>query len=117
MKSEIVKEEQAEKIMEEIGVYKEGIQIMRDKTKFRLLKINSVRTAVANILKQEMLSAGGDVAVSPGTVNCKIENTDVLIMGTLKQYKILAEKIKAQGKAGISGCEEVAEEIEEKLIN
>ncbi|MFO7872747.1 MAG: hypothetical protein R6U26_03900, partial [Candidatus Undinarchaeales archaeon] len=85
MKSELIKEEQAEEMMQELGVYKEGIEIMLDKTKFRLLKIESVRSAVANILKQEMLSAGGDVAVSPGTVNCKIEETDVLIMGTLKQ--------------------------------
>lgn len=116
MKSEIVKEEQAEEVMEEIGVYKEGIEIMLDKAKFRLLKLESVRSPVANILKQEMLSAGGDAAVSPGTVNCKIEKTDVLIMGTLKQYKILAEKMKAQEKAGIKGCKEVVEEIEKNLL-
>ncbi len=115
MKSELIKEGQAEEIMEELGVYKEGIEIMLDKSKFRLLRINNVRSAVANILKQEMLSAGGDAAVSPGTVNCKIEETDVLSMGTLKQYKILVEKLRAQGKAGIKECFEVAEEIEKIL--
>jgi len=50
----------------------------------------------ANILKQEMLSLGGDVAVARDTLTGKIKKTDCLIMGTLSQYNRLKEKLNNQ---------------------
>lgn len=107
---EFINEKDAEKIMKEIGVGG-GIPYMIDKTKFRLIKLHNVRNAIANILKQEMLALGGDCAVNKGTINCTVEKTDVLLMGTLKHYKDLIEKMKKQ----VSESKDVAEAIENTL--
>lgn len=110
--AEIIKEEDASKVMEEIGADKAGIAYMNDRAKFRLIRLNGIRNAIANILKQEMLALGGDCAVNKGTVNCSVEKTDVLLMGTLKQYNDLVKKMKVQ----VSESKDVAVEIE-NVIN
>ncbi len=80
-----------------IDVSGECVRIMKDKAIFRLVKLHSVRNAVGNILKQEMLACGGDATVSQWTVNCSRPTTDVLMMGTLQQYKRLISKMRVQG--------------------
>jgi len=80
-----------------IDVCDECVRIMRDKAIFRLVKLHGVRNAVANILKQEMISSGGDATVSQWTVNCSRPKTDVLLMGTIKHYKLLIAKMRMQG--------------------
>lgn len=80
-----------------IGVSGECIQIMKNKAIFRLVKLHGVRNAVANILKQEMLSCGGDATVSQWAVNCSRPKTDILLMGTLKHYRIIIAKMRQQG--------------------
>jgi len=85
-----------------IGVSGECVQIMRNKAIFRLIKLHNVRNAVASILKQEMLSCGADATVSQWTVNCAKPKTDVLLMGTLKHYRIIIAKMRQQG-FGIGG--------------
>ena len=51
---------------------------------------------IANIIKQEMLSVGGDAAVARGSVSCSVPVSDILIMGTLKQISALVKKIDKQ---------------------
>jgi dihydropteroate synthase len=51
---------------------------------------------IANIIKQEMLSIGGDAAVARGSVACSVKASDILIMGTVKQISSLAAKIEKQ---------------------
>ena len=89
----------ASKEIASIDVCEECVRIMRDKAVFRLVRLRSVRNAVANIIKQEMISAGGDATVSRWTVNCSQPETDVLLMGTIKQYKLLIAKMRMQGAA------------------
>jgi dihydropteroate synthase len=80
-----------------IDVSDECAKIMAPKAVFMVLRLTRVRNAVANIIKQEMLSDGGDATVSQYTVNCAREKTDVLIMGTLRQVRGLANKMRVQG--------------------
>lgn len=87
----------AEKEIRSIDVSDECIRIMKDKAVFRLVRLHGVRNAVANILKQEMLSVGGDATVSQWTVNCAKPTTDVLLMGMLKHYKQVIAKMRVQG--------------------
>ena len=61
-KSHFVGEKDAVKEMKAIGVHPGGISVMEDKSKFRLIKLYGVRNAIANIMKEEMLALGGDVA-------------------------------------------------------
>ena len=60
------------------------------------IRIGPVPCVAANILKQEMLSLGGDAAVARGTVGCTVPETDVLVMGTRKQLNRLVDKLNCQ---------------------
>src|SRR5512133_3889431 len=88
--------EQAKTEIAKIGVHHKGTQIMALKAIHRLVKFEAVDPKTANIVKQEMLSRGGEVAVA-GTVG-KFEETktDIIIMGTLAQYIRLVKKLKMQ---------------------
>ena len=97
--------------LSEIGVTPEGIEIMAPKFIFRIVKLKNIKNVAANILKQEMLSLGGEAAVHKQTINCKIEKTDVLLGGTLKIYFKLIQKLKRQ----VLGLEELAKAIEKQL--
>ncbi len=86
----------AEKAIRAIGVSEECVRIMRDKAVFRIVRLHGVRNAVANILKQEMLSCGADATVSQWTVSCAKPKTGVLLMGTLKHYRHVIAKMRMQ---------------------
>ena len=58
--------------------------------------IQDIRTIVANIIKQEMLSLGGDAAVAKGALDLSVDRCNVVLVGNMKQFKMLAPKIKAQ---------------------
>ncbi len=106
--SEMISEENVKEEMEKIGVCKEGIEIMLPKSKFRIIKLYDIRDVMCNILKQEMLSIGGDVAVNAGCVNCSVEKSDILIMGTVRQIRELVRKMSVQP----SEAKTIAEQIE-----
>jgi len=82
--------------LKRVGVDPYGITAMIPKMKNINILLEGIECKVANILKQEMLSCGGDVAVARGSVECSIEKTDALIIGTIKQVKALVDKISLQ---------------------
>jgi dihydropteroate synthase len=90
--------------LEEIGCDPGGVAWMTPKAVYRLLRVENVSNRAANILKQEMLSKGGEAAISRGACDCSVNVTDVLLMGTLKQYDRLCQKLKMQpfGLAGLA---------------
>lgn len=79
-----------------IGVDPYGVEAMAPKMENLNIFIEGIECKLANIMKQEMLSIGGDVAVARGTVGCTISETDAIIMGNLKQIKKFADKISMQ---------------------
>jgi dihydropteroate synthase len=87
---------EAEEELKRVGVDPYGIKAMIPKMKNYTILVEGIKCKVANILKQEMLSIGGDVAVARGSVECSIEKTDALIIGTVKQIEALADKISIQ---------------------
>ncbi|MBN1902150.1 dihydropteroate synthase [Candidatus Sumerlaeota bacterium] len=93
---EILSLEQAEKEMAQIGTHPEGIRIMAPKAVFRPIKIYALSPYQANILKQEMLSIGGEAATSKGCVDCSCVQTDVILLGALAHYERLIEKLNRQ---------------------
>jgi len=88
-----------------IGADKVGCQVMAPKAVFRVIKIKDLTATQALILKQEMLSQGGEAAVARGVISGAVSRTDVLLMGTLKQYAALLIKLKQQsfGLAALAG--------------
>lgn len=79
-----------------IGVDSCGITEMAPKMRTLCVHLNRLECRQANILKQEMLSLGGDAAVARGTVSCSINHTDCVLIGTVKQLTKLCQKLKAQ---------------------
>jgi dihydropteroate synthase len=82
--------------MEKIGASPPGVKIMTPKASFRIVKLEGLNFAAANILKQEMLSRGGDVVTSRSVYTTKESDSDVLLLGTLRQYDDLLAKLRMQ---------------------
>lgn len=88
--------DEARKELTKIGVDPAGISRMLTKIEHHTILLPQIRPAAANILKQEMLSLGGDAAVARGTVACSVNATDVLLIGTHKQLSALCDKLAGQ---------------------
>lgn len=73
-----------------------GISEMVPKMRTLNIGLTALECRQANILKQEMLSLGGDAAVARGTVACGIDRTDCVLIGTPKQLGRLCRKLKSQ---------------------
>jgi dihydropteroate synthase len=79
-----------------IGADAASIQWMAPKSVHIVIKLENMTSYAANILKQEMLGKGGEAAVNRGVINCSIERSDVLLMGTYAQYERLVHKLDMQ---------------------
>jgi len=88
--------EDAAREMRAIGVCEGGIDAMQDKARTVVLKVSGVTVPVAHILKQQMLSLGGDAAVHMHVLTHAVECSDVLVMGTPLQLKRLVERLSFQ---------------------
>ena len=87
---------EAVEIFKKIHVDPYGIEAMLPKMVHINILLEGIKCNVANIIKQEMLSIGGDAAVSRSSVSCSVTETDVVIMGTTKQIHRFSDKISIQ---------------------
>ena len=86
--------EDAREVLEGADVTDPGVWRMRGKAVHRVVK-TTVRPRQARYLKEELLSLGGECAVS--ALNSQDEEPiDVVMMATMAQFKRLAEKLGAQ---------------------
>jgi len=90
--------------LKRIGADPRSWEIMAPKALFRAIRISAVPFPAATILKQEMLSLGGEAAVARGVLTARTKRSAVLLMGTLAQLRVLTVKIREQpfGLAGLS---------------
>ena len=102
---------EAVECLKKVGVDPYGIEAMAPKMRHVNVCLEGIRPRTANIIKQEMLSLGGDAAVSRGTIDCSVDVTDVILMGTEKQLDRFAEKVVRQP----FGLRKISEEIRELL--
>lgn len=79
-----------------IKVDEYGIKIMSPKADSFLVKIPKVSSVAANILKQEMLSLGGDAAISRDSITGRDKQTSCLLMGNFIQLSRLIDKLRMQ---------------------
>lgn len=105
--------QEAREEISKVGADPGGVQKMAAKAVHFCVRVPNLSTKACNILKQEMLSLGGDAAVHKHVVDAGIETSDVLLMGTVKQYRLLIPKLKAQP----FGLRKLAEEIQEILAS
>jgi dihydropteroate synthase len=97
--------------IEKIGADKGALPWLLPKAVHIAMKLENVSSFAANIVKQEMLSKGGDVAVNKGVANFSSEKSDILIMGTYGQYIKLTEKLMLQS----GSLKTIGAEIKEAL--
>lgn len=97
-----------------IGVHSRAIEIMAEKAVLFPVRLYSVECAHANILKQEMLALCGEAAINKDIYSLKNKKTDVLLLGTLKQYKYLISKLNIQP---FSGLKKLGQDLNEALEN
>jgi len=103
----------AEDELRRVGVDRSGVEAMLPKMETVNFLVEGIECKVANILKQEMLSIGGDVAVARESVACSIESTDAILIGTPKQLGRLADKLAPQP----FGLGKISEHIRRLLAN
>jgi len=85
-----------EKFMRQLDVYNDGIKIMSPKANCFLVNLEGISSVAANILKQEMLSISGEVAVPRDVIIGKSRDTRCMIMGNLNQLRQLSGKLQRQ---------------------
>jgi len=73
-----------------------GVSILHDKGQMHLIKIVDLHVGAANILKQDALSIGADLAVPRGTVTALEPRVDAILIANERQLQLLAKKEKAQ---------------------
>jgi dihydropteroate synthase len=103
----IENKQEAVRCLKEIGVDPGAYKYLVPKAIHRCVKLKNLSSQAANIIKQEMLSKGGDAALNRSAILLN-GHTDVLLMGSLNHYQRLVEKLKLQP----FGLKQVAEEIE-----
>ena len=84
------------KELKSLGVDDGGITILASKAKVHIFYIYDLHVGAANILKQDALSIGADLAVPRGTVVAAKPHVDAILIATTKQLKTLARKELAQ---------------------
>ena len=85
--------EDAENHIKDIGSDPKSIKIMAPKMISKVIKVKNVMLQDAIIIKQDMLSVGGEVAVPKNTFELHNKTGDILIIGNLKQIKDLITKL------------------------
>lgn len=82
--------------LQELGVDGGGVSILESKGKIHLVSIKDLHVGAANILKQDALSIGADLAVPKGTVIASKPRVNALLIANERQLRELVQKEKAQ---------------------
>ncbi len=118
MIAEEVNRKNLDKELEHIGVDRAAFDIFNWKSNLILLKLYDVNGKGANILKQEFLANGGDVAVNRDVASWKAEKTDCLLIGTEKVYKRVYDKLAFEPFFGLTEVRKLIEKVlNKKQVN
>ncbi len=79
-----------------LGVESGGVSIMAKKMELFYFFIKDLKTPAANILKQDALSIGAELAVPGGVILCEKSTYDCILIGTKKHMEMLSRKELAQ---------------------
>ena len=100
--------EDAEKLMRKIGVDEIGVRVMSPKTSHKYVYMKDMTLTQCHIIKQVALANNTDAAVHKQVVTGRIEKSDILLFGTVKQLGYIAKSLSHQQFK----LKEVANEIE-----
>lgn len=100
-------EAEAGRVIQQLGVDPAEASSMAAKAVQRLVHLSAVSLRAANGLKQEMLTLGGDAALARRSAACSPADTDVVLVGSLKQLRQLCERLPLQ----LCGLPELAADL------
>ncbi len=87
-------------LLRQYGITPEGSQIMKNKLINRVMILRNITAPQALIIKQEMLARGGDAGLHSQVVTTEWnkfeEQNDIVLMGTMKQFLSVIEKLRGQ---------------------
>jgi len=98
-------------LLKKLGVESGGVSIMAKKMELLYFFIKGLKAPAANILKQDALSIGAELAVPGGVILCEKPTYDCILIGTRKHMEILSKKELAQP----FGLKTVAKELKKFL--
>jgi dihydropteroate synthase len=96
-----------------LGVESVGVEIISKKMDLLYIFIKDLKTPAVNILKQDALSIGAELAVPGGVILCEKSHYDCLLIASKKHLEILSNKELAQP----FGLKDVAKKLKEFLVN
>lgn len=99
--------------MKLVDVEPAGIAHMLPKCKHYVVKLQNIRRPIVHILKEAFLANGGDAAVSRDIITAAVGESDVLLIGTKKQFERALQSLLEQG----FGCKELSVEIATAIAN
>ena len=100
-----------------MGAHPASVPIFNNKCRILPFKALAVRTPAANIIKQELLAAGGDCVTPLSCITCSEKYVDILLLGTRKHYGILQRKLEQMPYFGIPGLlEELRRALGEQVV-
>lgn len=105
--------EEYDPLMKKLAVSSSGISIMKDRFRMKSFMISDISTPAANVVKQHVLSLGGEAAVPAYSVNCSNPKADLIFSVREDRLPALLEKFRCQ----CWKLPEVAEKIERLIIN
>lgn len=79
--------------LEKLGADARSLSFFDNRREIKALCVPGVDARAANVIKQELLSRGGDAAVHANVINMGVEHSDCILFGTKKQLFFLAEKL------------------------
>jgi len=94
-----------------LNVESGGVGIMAKKMELMYFFIKDLKAPAANILKQDALSIGAELAVPGGVILCEEPTYDCILIGTRKHIELLSKKELAQP----FGLKKVAQELKKFL--
>jgi len=97
--------------LKQLGVDGGGVGILESKMALHCFYIRDLPVGGANILKQDALSIGADLAVPKGTVTAAKSHVDAVLIANTKQLQVLSRKELAQP----FGLKIVAQELQRFL--
>lgn len=88
--------QQARTLLDRLDCHATGVDLMAPKALFIEIRIDGLQPQAANILKQEMLARGGEVAVPASALRMEADRVNCIALGTLSQFARLAEVLPEQ---------------------
>lgn len=93
-----------------VGADPAGWERFASRADLVVMKTGPLSPPAANILKQCMLSSGGDAMVARGAVCCSCDRTDAILVGMPRHFRLAAKSLEGQpfGLAGLAAAVEAA---------